>query len=167
MGPERLVKRRSKMAGWKAEDHELDWGTLAHTPHPQMAISLSLLAVNIEFFICQVTDNIASTSYCIVAIYYDHVILYIARYLHYNALYSLYFSTSWLIIATSVSISSFYQQWTAIISCIRIQYSSSAQLARIKVQQILQWTVETSHWILPHSLVLKVNTSSVQGVDKQ
>ena len=28
MGPERLVKRCSKMAGWKAEDHELDWGTL-------------------------------------------------------------------------------------------------------------------------------------------
>ena len=69
---------------------KMDWGSLAHTPHPLKAISLLLL---VEFFICQVTNNIASTSYCIVAIYYDHVILYIiiARYLHYNALYSLYF----------------------------------------------------------------------------
>ena len=69
---------------------KLDWGTLAHTPHPQKAVSLFLLAVNIECFSCQVTNSVASTSYCIVAIYYDHVILYIARYLHYNALYSLY-----------------------------------------------------------------------------
>ena len=26
MGPERLVKRCSKMAGWKAEDHEIGLG---------------------------------------------------------------------------------------------------------------------------------------------
>ena len=53
---------------------KMDWGTLAHTPHPQMAISLLLL---VEFFICQVTNSVVSTSYCIVAIYYDRVILYI------------------------------------------------------------------------------------------
>ena len=76
MGPERLVKKCSKMAGWKAEDHENGLGQSSTHTSSTKGTHISLLLL-VEFFICQVTNNVASTSYCIVAIYYDHVILYI------------------------------------------------------------------------------------------